>query len=977
MASSGRGDLDQPSGSATKGDGHNHPDAPVELTFSFGPFRLSPRRQLLLKGETPVSLGSRAFELLHALVEHAGEVIDKDSLMTRAWSDVTVDESNLRAQITSLRRVLAEGGTGENYVVTLPGRGYRFVAVVARSTSDAAQPEDIDKARNLLDRPTRLIGRAEIIAMVSSRLQRSRFVTITGPAGIGKTSVALAVADKLLPSYRGGARFVDLAPLKDPRLVPSALASVLGVAVRSENPYPALISFLKDKQILIVLDNCEHVLLAAADLAEELLKGVPGVHVLATSREPLRAQDERVQRLPPLETAPPSAALTAAEAYAYPAIQLFVERATASAGGYEFTDEDAQVVAQICRRLDGIALAIELAAGRVDAFGVRGVASRLDDRFRLLTRGRRTALPRHQTLGAAFDWSYELLSETERAIMRRLGTFAGRFTMDAAIAVTGDAEIAAAVVDETVADLVEKSLVVADVGDATVFYRLTDTARAYALKKLTGNGEAQAVTRQHALYFLEQFERAHSDWATWPTAEWLAAYAAKIDDLRSALDWAFSPGGDAGVGIALTVAAVPLWFEMSLMEECRTRAERALTTLEIGSINDDRRRMLLYAAVAWSQMYTAGSGRDTGAAWATTAEIAEALNDTDYRLRALWGTWATHINRGEFGAALSLAKRFSEFAETAADKNDRLIGDRLTGVALHFLGDQPGARLHLERMLASYVAPVQRSHAARFQFHQQVSARMTLARVLWLQGFPEQALSCVESNIEHALAIDHALSLCNALANAACPIALLAGNMAAAEYYTRMLLRQTEREAFDIWHAFGRCFEGELHVKRGHLAAGLQQLQTGVDELRRAGFSQYLTTFLGRLAEGLAAAGETRQALAIIDEAIKRNGQSEERWCTPELLRIKAAVILQHGADHAAAAAERDFLESIQLARRQEALAWELRTATSLARLWLDQGRINEAHELISPVFGRFREGHQTDDLRAANSLLGDLAGHR
>src|SRR6516165_6533959 len=463
MAPGGSDDFGHRPASATADGEHNGPSSPVELTFSFGPFRLSPRRQLLLKGDTPVALGSRSFEILLALVERAGEVVDKNSLMSRVWPDVAVEESNLRAQITALRRVLAEGGTGANYVVTLPGRGYRFVAVVARSTSDGAQPQsNIYKGRNLLDRPTRLIGRADIVAMVSNRLQRGRFITIVGSAGIGKTTVAIAVADNLLASYPDGARFVYLAPLKDPRLVPSALASVLGVAVRSENPYPALISFLKDKQILILLDNCEHVLLAAAGLAEELLKGVPGVHVLATSREPLRAEDERVQRLPPLETAPASAALTAAEALTYPAIQLFIERAAASAGGYELKEDDITIVAQICRRLDGIALAIELAAGRVDAFGVRGVASRLDDRFHLLTRGRRTALPRHQTLRAALDWSYELLSENERSVMRRLGVFAGRFTMEAASAIAGDDKIASSEVDEIVADLVEKSLAMSD-----------------------------------------------------------------------------------------------------------------------------------------------------------------------------------------------------------------------------------------------------------------------------------------------------------------------------------------------------------------------------------------------------------------------------------------------------------------------------------------------------------------------------------
>jgi len=305
-----------------------------------------------------------------------------------------------------------------------------------------------------------------------------------------------------------------------------------------------------------------------------------------------------------------------------------------------------------------------------------------------------------------------------------------------------------------------------------------------------------------------------------------------------------------------------------------------------------------------------------------------------------------------------------------------LIGDRLTGVALHFLGDQPGARLHLERMLARYVAPVQRSHAARFQFHQRVSARMTLARVLWLQGLPNQALSCVVTNIDDALAIDHALSLCNALANAACPIALLVGDLAAAEHYTTMLLTQTAREAFDIWRAFGNCFEGELHVKRGNLALGLQQLKAGIDELRRARFAQYLTTFLGRLAECHASAGDTLQATETIEEAIRRNEHSEERWCTPELLRIRGTVTLHGEAEDAAAIAEEDFLKSIQLARTQESLSWELRSATSLVQLWRKQGRTREAHELLSSVYVRFGEGFETIDLRVAKSLLDELAGH-
>ncbi|WGD50332.1 winged helix-turn-helix domain-containing protein [Bradyrhizobium sp. CB1650] len=979
MAPIGRGDREHPSVSGKEGSGPNLVDGPTELTFSFGPFRLYPRQQLLLRGESRVALGSRAFEVLVALVERAGEVIDKDALTARVWSGFTVDESNVRAQINAVRRALAEGGSGENYVVTVPSRGYRFVATVARSLGDAAQrsPSTAHNGGNLPDRLTRPIGRTDIVAMVSSRLQRGRFVTIVGPAGIGKTTVALAVADKLIGSYKDGARFVDLAPLSDPRLVPSALASVLGVAVRSENPYPALTSFLKDKEMLLLFDNCEHVLLAAAALAEEVLKGAPGVQVLSTSREPLRAEDERVQRLPPLETAPPGSALTAAEALRYPALQLFVERAAASADGYELRDEDVPVVAQICRRLDGIALAIELAASRVDAFGVRGVASRLDDRFHLLTHGRRTALPRHQTLRAAFDWSYELLSEIERAVMRRLGVFAGRFTMEAASFIASDAKVAASKVDEIVADLVEKSLVMSDVRDEIVHYRLSDTARAYALKRLAEDGETQVVTSRHAHYQLDRFERAHADWETWPTAEWLSTYAPQIDDLRSTLDWAFSASGDVGVGVALTAAAVPLWFEMSLMEECRARAELALATLEESASKNDQRRMHLYAAVAWSQMYTTVSARDTGAAWTTAFEIAEALDDTDYRLRTLWGMWASRVNRGEFGQALALANRFVSVADNTEDINDRLVGDRLTGATLHLLGVQSKARQHIERMLASYVAPVRRSHAVRFQFDQRVTARITLARVLWLQGFADQALRCIEINVGEALSINHRLSLCNALAQAACPIALLAGDLLAAERYTRMLLDQTAGDELDIWRAYARCFEGELYVKRSDFTAGLQRLRAGIDQLRRARFVQYLTTFLGGLAEGLAAAGDVLAAKATIDDAIARNEQSEERWCSPELLRTRGVVVLGGGADDAARAAEEDFLASIRLARTQEALAWELRTTISLARLRRDQGRVGEAYDLLLPVYGRFGEGHETNDLRVAKTLLDQLSVHR
>jgi DNA-binding winged helix-turn-helix (wHTH) protein len=331
MANAGKGEDSRTSVSAGEVDGR--PMAVPEMAFSFGPFRLLPRQNLLLQDGNPIPLGSRAFEILVALIERAGELLDRNSLEACAWPGITVEESNLRAQITALRRVLAQRGTGVNYVVAVKGRGYRFDAPVARSTGETVRAQVVRKGHNLPSRLTQLIGRSDVVAMVSSRLQRRRFLTIIGPAGIGKTTVALAVADKQMETYQDGAWFVDLAPVSDPGLVATALASVLGVAIRTENPYPALTSFLRDKRMLLVLDTCEHVLEASAKLTEELLNAAPGVHILATSRERLRAENERVQRLSPLGTAPPSAAFTAAAALAYPAVQLFVERASATADG--------------------------------------------------------------------------------------------------------------------------------------------------------------------------------------------------------------------------------------------------------------------------------------------------------------------------------------------------------------------------------------------------------------------------------------------------------------------------------------------------------------------------------------------------------------------------------------------------------------------------------------------------------------------
>jgi DNA-binding winged helix-turn-helix (wHTH) protein len=397
---------------------------------------------LLLEADRPVRLGSRAFQILIALVERPGELVSKEELIARVWPNTVVEEASVRVHVAALRRILGDGQAGNRYVATIPGRGYCFVAPVSQSDGSSGPAEVLhastDAPEHSLPAPlTRMVGREAIADDLAAQLLRERLITLVGPGGIGKTTVAVAVAQRLSNSYDDGVRFVDLVPLADPLLVQSAVASTLGLPVRSENSLPSLLAFLKEKRMLLVLDNCEHVIEPVAAFAAQVLAIAPGVHIFATSREPLFVSGERVKRLSPLPF-PLSPNPTAAEAMTSPAVQLFVERAAASIDGFELRSTDVPTVVEICRRLDGIPLAIELAAACVDVFGVRGLASGLDDRFRLLTRGRRTALPRHRTLAAVLDWSYGLLAEPERAILRRLSIFAGDFTLESASAVAAE-----------------------------------------------------------------------------------------------------------------------------------------------------------------------------------------------------------------------------------------------------------------------------------------------------------------------------------------------------------------------------------------------------------------------------------------------------------------------------------------------------------------------------------------------------------
>jgi predicted ATPase len=408
------------------------------------------------------------------------------------------------------------------------------------------------------------------------------------------------------------------------------------------------------------------------------------------------------------------------------------------------------------------------------------------------------------------------------------------------------------------------------------------------------------------------------------------------------------------------------------LDECRTRVELALATIKGEEEADARREMKLHAARGASLMYTRGAVPESGAAWTRALEVAESLDNAEYQLRSLWGLCSFHITGGHYPVALSLAQRFRTLAANRSDPNDRLVGDRLLGVSEHLLGDQASARRHLEHMLAHYVPPAQKSHIIRFQFDQRVAARAYLARVLWLEGFPDQAMRTAESSIEDARAANHVTSLCHALALAACPIALLVGDFAGAEHYAGMLFEHSTRHALAIWHDFGLCHQGALAVKRGDLNTGLRLLRAGFDDLGEAITAYHFIPFMSEMAEALGRPGQI-DGLAAIDEAIERCERTEVHWVMSELLRIEGELLLLQGAAGAAAMAEDHFRQALDWARRQGALSWELRAATSLARLLRDQSRSADALALLQPVYDRFTEGFDTADLKAAKALLDAL----
>jgi predicted ATPase len=814
-----------------------------------------------------------------------------------------------------------------------------------------------------------LIGRDDTIRGLSAQLMMYRFVSIIGPAGIGKTTVAISVAHLLLDGFNGAVFFVDLAALTDAKLVPMTVARALGLMVPTQDPLRSLPGFIGDRKILLVLDNCEHVIDSAATLAERVVCETPQTHVLTTSREALRVEGEHVHLLYALDCPPVEGRLTAAEALNYPAAQLLMERAAASGHDAVLTDLDALIVATICRRLDGIALAIELAASHVGSLGIRGVGELLDNRFSLLWHGRRTALPRHQTLNAMLDWSYNLLSQHEEAVLCRLSVFVGDFTLEAACSVAADAEIDQDIATDAIASLLAKSLLSTTALHGLTYYRLLETMRIFAQAKLAEPGEANRVAQRHAKFFSEFLEHNKIVQSRFGEHD-LSRHAAHIGNVRTALQWAFSDDGDVTLGVGLAAWAAPLFVGLSLLEECTRWCERALASLEDGT-RGTRQEMILHEGLALSSMYTTGNSDQVRAAIERALALEEAFGDRRHHLELSFGLYRLLMRLADFRGALEVAQHCGTFTEAAKDPAGLLIADFMLGTCYHFIGDQAAAQFYSERGIARAAergTPIPQF----FGFDQRIYAPISLSRALWLRGFPDQARNIAKTAIDEALSRTNPLSICISLMSGS-PVFLWSGDFRTVEDYVERLIEYAQRHSLEPYRAAGLGLKGELAIARRELETGIDLLRDAIEILTVKKLHLWFGEHTGALAEGLRKIGQVEEARLAIDRVIARARDCGTTFWMAELLRIKAQILAampQYGRDSAISC----LTDALAVAKAQSALALELRSTITQARLLAEGGQRDQARHDLALVYGRFTEGFETADLRIARQLMEALA---
>ena len=936
------------------------------IRLRFGPFELNVAERSLKKATQVIPLGGRGYEILIALLEKAGEVVAKAELIAKAWPDVTVEEGSLRVHLSTLRKALGDGQFGNKYIANVQGQGYSFIAPVTRVPADRDTDNSSSGLSNLPPALGRMVGRDAVVLEIQVRLETERLITILGAGGIGKTTVALAVGHRVLADFSGAVFFVDLSTVRDKEQVIGAIASAIGLDPQLVDPGEAVLEFLRPRRLLIILDSCEHLIEKTAEIADYVFQNAPAAYVLATSREALHVPGERVLHLCPLDCPPEQPGLTASEVLAYPAVRLFAERVSARRGDFSIGNDEAFMVAEICRKLDGIALAIELAAGRAAIFGVRNMMARLGSRLDLLKFGRRTANPRHQTLIATLDWSHDHLSEIERVLLRRVAIFVGHFTLEAALAVAEELgkdefEIAGAL-----GNLVNKSLIGVWPSSRGQCYRLLDTTRAYALEKLAASGEQESIAERHASFSIQMLESNPVNLFDLESTE-AAANAVRdhLGNIRAALEWSFGPNGDDPTAIRLAAAASQLLLAMSLLLECRTWMEKAIERMTPDC--DPRHQMKIQAALALSLMYTEGNSERVREAFHTALNFAERHEDTRLHLSLISGMSMYLHGIVDAAGAYELALRSVAAAGKTGSPDDAAIADSLLGAAYCLRSDQLRAQEHLKRSLHG-LPHLRRFNASQYLFDFRSSSLSVLIHSLFFSGNLDQAVHYAKMNIEEAARSGHSIGLFRALTH---PMRLYfwIGDLEQVEHSLSMLEHTAESYSLAPARAVASGLRGRYLVHVGRTADGVQLLQESLEKLAIHRHEVLTSDFVSELTVGLAKQNARSEALALIDRSIATAVKAKKPLHLPAFFLAKGSAFAS-GDVPESLLAEEFFAKAMMQARQESALPFELRAGLELARIWIGRGEVQKAHDLINPVYNRFSEGLATPDLISARRIL-------
>jgi predicted ATPase/DNA-binding winged helix-turn-helix (wHTH) protein len=921
---------------------------PAEGVRTFGPFRLDLERRVLRREDVVVPLGSRAFDLLAYLTEKPGEVLSKAELLDQVWPDVVVEEGSLRFHMNALRKSLSDGQDGAQYIVTTPGRGYSFVAPVGFAGDPA--PGGGAPAPALPRLPPRLVGREPLIEEVCGLLAHERLVTLVGPGGIGKTTVAVAAARRFAPAFAGRVVFVDLGQISEGGTVGHQIASALGVRVPQGDPLGAVVSACAEP-LLLILDCCERVVAAAAAAAETLVLSSAPISVLATSRETLRVEGETLIPVTALESPDPEQDIASLDAADYPATQLFIDHARARGASAELQGSDLALIASICRKLDGIPLAIQLAASAVAIYGLRGTATLVETHFGGLGVGLgvRTAAERHRTLTATLDWSYELLTEAEKLLLRRLAVFSGGFSLEGAEAVVGREVL------DAHAGLISKSLLTPDLASDQARFRLLDTTRAYAREKLRDSGEEPSIAGKHAEHLLNVIAKRRGPGVAVSDASLLRQDLAEVG---AALEWCFGPG-DAVLGIRLVGAAGPAWVALSRYAECCYWIERATARLDDATRGTPLELALLYGEYM-ARLVSEG-----------TTPTAERLVRRIVQLAATRGDPAA-----EFQAQVNLLTLLFQKCETLTARGST---ERAMQIARQTGDDQLLVHAHNLRAIMHFYAGEHRSFAEHvgpalstdYNLSHQWSCRYMAAVSLWLGGRPDSARRFSAETLALAATTEQPIHAVQAQVGA---------------MLLRMLMRETggvrelldsvsqlaEKHGIAPYKAMVLGVDGALQIAQVGPAAGLPAVEEALALLRRYQLYPMLTLFTLERARALLSLGRWEEAASGVQSRLREADEVGEGVYRPEMLRLLGEASWRSQTDKGAQA-ETLLHEALELAEGQGALTLALRSAMTLAEIEGARGASRAAAERLGALLNQYNEGFDTPDLQAARRLAYDL----